>query len=121
MRTACPSCGGTIWNAIVPVRWANFGGVTAVACAACGLEAVSDLGGVTPVGTRRVPENVAIPLVDLRFEPLPDAPQGKRVTHVPTGISVAARAYDSESANVEAALESIALQLRDAERRADDA
>jgi hypothetical protein len=109
-----------VWDAVLdpPGRLITLGfdgGSQNATCATCGL--VSGFWGRGPsedgLGRALVQSDVyvRVELPDLRLEALDD--EAIRVTHVPSGIVVEARAYPSVRDNYRAALQTLALQLRD--------
>jgi hypothetical protein len=116
----CPRCGGTTWNPLVDWRTRVSFSLSHVACATCGLTAVQIgiTGTVAPDGIQEHGAHLIVSLTDISIEWLePDAERGgARITHAPSGIVVEATAYASHSENCRAALQALALQLRERER-----
>jgi hypothetical protein len=94
---------------------ANFGGSEDVACAACGL--MGTLTRFDEFVADRMQETRGLVRVepgDLLIEPLGSE---VKITHAPSGIVVEARAYSTAAENQRAALQALALQLRETPAR----
>ena len=119
-KPSCPRCGGTVWDPVVEnpgvPRTLSFGGSShRVACASCGLLGTLN----TSIGGDCFARQLAQSDVHARFaldeievERIEGERSAVRVTHLPTGIAVEARAYPSEIDNERAALQAVALQVR---------
>lgn len=116
----CPRCGSTVWDPVVEnpgvPRTVSFGGSSErVACASCGL--LGTLGwsiGAEWFTRSYAQSDVHVRLAEDEIEVERIGAEGSavRATHLPTGISVEARAYPSAIDNERAALQAVALQVR---------